>query len=363
MNNKAYFKSLDGLRGLAAIAVALFHWLLSFSGYLAVDFFLVLSGFILAHRYLYTDRPVSTWKFSVSRIARLYPMHLFGLFSYLIVYTMIVNDIPRYRDGTFFTFLQQLTLTHNIGLNRQSLTWNAPSWSISVEFWLNIVFFCFIRRHTSSLILLLMSVTGLTVIHNLSGTLDTTHQNYFQVVNSGLLRGWSAFVLGILAYRAWRLLRGISWPPILALGVEGLLCVLLWVIFFKLNGNWRSAEIFAPFAFAAIVVVFALEQGLLAWLLRKLQWLGTISYSIYLNHLVLIMLIDSIMGHLGYSRQLLTLLYLPLLLAYTSMTYRWVEVPGKQLIRHLGKHMEQLASSASHLPEKPNTALSSAADK
>lgn len=54
MNNKAYFKSLDGLRGLAAIAVALFHWLLSFSGYLAVDFFLVLSGFILAH-YLYTE--------------------------------------------------------------------------------------------------------------------------------------------------------------------------------------------------------------------------------------------------------------------------------------------------------------------
>ena len=39
MNNKAYFKSLDGLRGLAAIAAALFHWLLSFSGYLAVDFF------------------------------------------------------------------------------------------------------------------------------------------------------------------------------------------------------------------------------------------------------------------------------------------------------------------------------------
>ncbi len=55
MNNKAYFKSLDGLRGLAAIAAALFHWLLSFSGYLAVDFFLVLSGFILAHRYLYTE--------------------------------------------------------------------------------------------------------------------------------------------------------------------------------------------------------------------------------------------------------------------------------------------------------------------
>ena len=108
MQGKTDLKALDGLRGLAAIAVALFHWLLSFAGFLAVDFFLVLSGFILAHRYPYSDSPVSSGRFVLSRLARLYPMHLFGLLSYTLVYTLLLKDIPRYPDGTLFTFLRHL---------------------------------------------------------------------------------------------------------------------------------------------------------------------------------------------------------------------------------------------------------------
>lgn len=334
-DDRAYFRALDGLRGLAAVAVALFHWLLSFSGFLAVDFFIVLSGFILAHRYLYADTPVSGRTFVVSRIARLYPMHLFGLVSYAIVYIFIVKDIPRYPDGTLFTFLQQLTLTHNIGLNTHSLTWNAPSWSISVEFWLNLIFFCCIRRNTSSIFLLLMSIAGLMVIYNLTGHIDTTHQNYFQVVNSGLLRGWSSFVLGIIAYRAWREARRIKWPPLLVFCVEAGLCLLVGALFFALDWSMRPVEIFAPPVFAVVVFVFALEQGLMARLVQKLQWLGTISYSIYLNHLIVLMLVNSGLGHLGYSSYQLAPFYLCAVLAYSVVTYRWIEVPGKHLIKHL----------------------------
>lgn len=335
MQDKTYFKALDGLRGLAAIAVALFHWLLSFAGFLAVDFFLVLSGFILAHRYLYSDSPVSSGKFILSRLARLYPMHLFALFSYALVYTLLVKDIPRYPDGTLFTFIQQLTLTHNIGLNPHGNTWNIPSWSISVEFWLNLLFFCCICRNTSSFALLLMSVTGLTVIYNLTGHIDTTYQNYFQVLNSGLLRGWSSFVLGILAYRGWRVIRTIAFTPLIILLAECAVSTVALALFFARGGDLRPLDIFAPFVFAALVMVFALEQGLLARLTAKLGWIGTISYSIYLNHLTILMLVDTGLTRLGLSHAQITPFYLGALLLCSAITYRWIETPGKRWIMNL----------------------------
>lgn len=335
-NARPYFQALDGLRGLAAIAVALFHWLLSFAGFLAVDFFLVLSGFILAHRYLYSDQPTGTGRFVLSRIARLYPMHLFGLLSYAIVYTLLAGSIPRYPDGTLFTFVQQLTMTHNIGLNPHGQTWNVQSWSISVEFWLNLAFFCWIRRSTSSLGLLMMSIAGLVIIHGLTGSIDTTYQNYFQVINSGLLRGWSSFVLGVLAYRGWLWAREQDWQPwAITLGeCIAVLCVL--ALFFGRGESMKPMQIFAPLVFAPLVTIFALEQGLLARLSTRCQWLGTISYSIYLNHLVVLMLVDTGLKGLGMSHAALTPIYLSGLLLYSMATYRWIEVPGRKWLLGLG---------------------------
>jgi len=330
---KRYFDALDGLRGLAALGVALFHWLLSFAGYLAVDFFLVLSGFILAHRYLYGHEDTGSGRFVLARLARLYPMHLFGLLSYVLVLTWISGQFPRYPDGTLFTFVQQLTLTHNIGLNQHGLTWNAPSWSISVEFWLNLLFFCCIRREMKSLTLLLLSVASLVVIHSQTGNIDTTYQNYFQVLNSGLLRGWASFLLGILAYRAYRETSELELDRKLLWLAETLTVLSALFLVFGLPPSARPLEIFAPFVFAAVVVVFSLQRGPLSFLAAKLKWLGTISYSIYLNHLVVLMLVDTYLSStLGLGHSALTPIYLALLLLYSKVTYHYVEVPGKQAL-------------------------------
>jgi peptidoglycan/LPS O-acetylase OafA/YrhL len=328
-----HFDALDGLRGLAAIAVALFHWLLSFQGYLAVDFFLVLSGFILAHRYLYAGERPTGGAFVLARLARLYPMHLYGLLTYTLVYFLLVKDIPRYPDGTIFTLLQQLTLTHNIGLNAQGQTWNAPGWSISVEFWLNLAFFCYIGQRTHSLHLVLMSAASLVVIGNLTGHLDTTYQNYFQVLNSGLLRGWASFVLGVLAYRAYRVLSGVRIAAWLLMAAQLFSLGLVLFLLFGRQGALRILDLFAPFVFAALVLLFAFEGSLLARLLGKLKWLGTISYSVYLNHLIVLMLVDTGIGGLGYSHWALTPLYLVVLLVYSAATYRLVERPSQRLIQ------------------------------
>lgn len=334
---KKYFDALDGLRGLAALGVALFHWLLSFAGYLAVDFFLVLSGFILAHRYLHGRDGTGSGRFVLARLARLYPMHLFGLLSYALVLGWITGQFPRYPDGTLFTLVQQLTLTHNIGLNQHGLTWNAPAWSISVEFWLNLLFFCCIGRQTKSLSLLLLSVASLVLIHSQTGHLDTTYQNYFQALNSGLLRGWASFMLGVLAYRAYRRIALLELDRKLLSVAEMLAVIAALLLVFGLRPSSRPLELFAPFVFAALVLLFSLQQGLLSHLAAKLKWLGTISYSIYLNHLIVLMLVDTYLGgRLGVEHASLTPVYLALLLLYSRLTYSCIEVPGKQLLLRLG---------------------------
>ncbi len=332
----AHFDALDGLRGVAALAVALFHWLLSFNGYLAVDFFLVLSGFILAHRYLYgADRPDARG-FVVARLARLYPLHLYGLASYALVYTVLAGDIPRYPDGTLATLLQQLTLTHNVGLNVHGQTWNAPGWSISVEFWLNLAFFAWIGRRTPSLALLLASLACLTLVAVLTGHLDTTFQNYFRVFNSGLLRGWASFLLGVLAYRGYRALSLRHLPPVPLGLVQALLLAAAVALF--LPRALRLADLLAPPLFALGVTAFAFAGGGPARLLARLKGLGTISYSIYLNHLVVLMLVNSgVCEPLGLAHGPLTPLYLVVLLAYSAFTYRYLEAPGKRLFRRLAR--------------------------
>ncbi|WP_263147281.1 acyltransferase [Pseudomonas sp. RIT-PI-AD] len=341
------FEALDGLRGIAAIAVALFHWLLSFNGYLAVDFFLVLSGFILAHRYLYGANRPSATGFTLARLGRLYPLHLYGLLSYALVYTWLAGDIPRYPDGTLFTLLQQLTLTHNIGLNPHGQTWNAPGWSISVEFWLNLAFFACIGRRTPGPLLLLISVACLVLVGNLTGHLDTTYQNYFRVANSGLLRGWASFLLGVLAYRAYLGLRGRRLPSGALALVQVLALAMAVALFFPRPLALRPLELFAPPLFALLVLAYAFQGTYPARLLGRLEGLGTISYSLYLNQLVVLMLVDSgLSAPFGYSHWALTPVYLLALLAYSALTYRYLETPGKRLFARGARYLRGAPPSA-----------------
>jgi len=104
-SNVVKFSTLDSLRGFAAIAVALFHFYSNWAGYLAVDFFLVLSGFILSHSYLYKDNATSAIDFISHRVARLYPLHIFSLFTFVLVFAFINGKPPSYPEGTFFTFI------------------------------------------------------------------------------------------------------------------------------------------------------------------------------------------------------------------------------------------------------------------
>lgn len=321
------FDSLDSLRGLAALTVALFHFCSGWAGYLAVDFFLVLSGFVLSHGYLYKDRSVTFKEFLSHRLARLYPLHIFTLVIFILIFLLVNGEFPRSKDGALFTLFQNLTLTQNVGFNPNGLTYNKPSWSISVELWINIVFFLFITKSTKTWMLILGSIIGFLSIYLGTGHLDTHYNNYVELFNSGLIRGMSSFLLGIVSYRLYIFTKEVGKIREI-LNVAEWVCVGL-VIFVVFSRDSKTSEIdfFAPMFFMFSVSVFAFQEGYLSKYLRKFSYLGEISYSVYLNQLTLLILAKYFQKELDLPFIVVLGGYIASLLIYSHFTYQYIEKP------------------------------------
>lgn len=372
------FKALDGWRGLCALTVALIH--LEFAGhyydvsfvrnsYLFVDFFFVLSGFVITH---------STWgrlqtsqnlfDFVLKRLARLWPLHAAviavmipqeAVRAYLISIGYFSPKVPAF-EGRFSieAMWENLAFLNAVGL-RDHITWNYPSWSIGAEFLTYLVFgICiFFAARKLALVAAALSITGLLLVILVAAdrpgpTIDVTY-------NFGFFRCLYGFFLGHLVYRAWK-----SAPC--CLGSAGEVAVTLAVIAFVQLVGTGFATMAAPLVFAAAVWVFAAEGGILTRALKTvpIQKLGLWSYGIYMTHTLMLLGLDKIIGfaekrlHLdityleivtyngkplllplignAWVMDLLALTYLAAVVALGALAYRYVEVPGQALILKIG---------------------------
>ena len=157
----SYLSNLTPLRGIAALLTVIFHvdlmlgmggdMLLKFKDsllftrmYLMVDFFFVLSGFIMMHVYgkWFTDSVSGSEfkRFTTARFARVYPLHFVTLLYCIgLKIIMLANNAPANPMDTvsndFSTIPSHLLLLHSMNLN-EWFTWNNASWSISPEWWM-----------------------------------------------------------------------------------------------------------------------------------------------------------------------------------------------------------------------------------
>ena len=327
------FSVLDSFRGIAAMAIALFHFIDGWGGYIAVDFFLVLSGFILSHSYLYSPKKTSFLRFINHRIARLYPLHVFTLVTFVITMYVINGKFPFYADGNLFTLFQHLTLTHNVGLNPQGITYNPPSWSISVEFWVNVLFILLIRKTTKNLVLLGLAVVSLCLVYINTGHLDAQFQNYYGFVNSGMLRGIASFFLGIVSYRMFLYLLANPNKQRFIGGIKIFTSMAVIFILFARTGKYSELDLLAPFVFMFMVTAFSFESGPISQLMIKFKYLGEISYSIYLNQFTVLLCVGYGLQALELPRMLLLLIFLVVLIIYSHWTYVYIEKPLRKLLR------------------------------
>lgn len=289
----------------------------NFSFIYAVDFFLVLSGFVLAHSYLHRME-ITFRDFALRRFFRMYPLHLLTLLVTLGLYGLFGLSAET-KDILLHVFFIQ-----NIGLGPDGLTLNVPSWTISIEFWINIAAFLlllFIRpgKRIVQILLVLMACACFALLYRFSGHLNVNYQTSMGFLNWGLLRCSGSFILGFLTYRLY--LRCQSWQP--ATWLVGLAIAAFMAIILALPGH-ALAGFATPFVFSAIVLVLACSDHMTRAVSQPLVLLGDISFSIYLVHHPIL----QIFRETGLEKSLLTGIgFVAVVLVLSTLTYRLFERP------------------------------------
>jgi peptidoglycan/LPS O-acetylase OafA/YrhL len=385
-NNVTRFEALDGWRGICACLVVLFHFHgfspiysveLVRNSYLFVDFFFVLSGFVIA--YTYATR-LDSWagvkRFLVLRLGRVYPLHLFML-ALFVAYEGLKLMMGS-AEGTFSGNNSPLAVFTNAFLLQSlnvhdTLTWNGPSWSISTEWWTYVAFALLSvligMRHW---MLVVAAIAGPLLLVYLSRSgMDTTF-------DYGLIRCLFGFALGFACYRIHSLRPAGMGAPNFGLMTVLECAIVAAVVGFVSAAGTGPLSFLAPFVFAVAVLIFALEGGWVSRLFRFrfLRWLGTLSYSIYLTHYFFVLLLPVVVKRvvradlwtpmelptgqfvMAYGRDNFegTLLYgvvLAVTLAFSALTYRWVETPGRDWTRKwLGRPQPQPAPTPRAAPKQ-----------
>ncbi len=369
------FDVLDALRGLCAVLVVFFHMPvashfhalpLTRHGYLFVDFFFVLSGFVIAHAYgARLGRVADLWPFLVKRMGRVWPLHAVMLAAFVglelcRLWFHIDAATPFVRDRSVEAIFTNLALIQAFNIHDYQ-TWNGPAWSISVEMGAYVLFAVLMvmaRRWFVPISLAIIVVGGVTVVLLAPGFMNTTY-------NFGFPRAAYGFFLGCLVHRVW-LWRPPTFSPAVASVLQAacLIWTGVWVSY--ATGPWT---VLAPVVFAISIWIFAEERGLVARVLavRPMLALGHWSYSIYMVHMFIITLmliaarkmqlmpggrrID--LGSL-WLNDLLALAVIGVIVGVSVLTYRWVEVPGRDAVNGwLARRMAKARARAGTVAAAP----------
>jgi len=356
------FTALESWRGLCALGVAMLHFsganhFQSFPPIInagrGVDFFFVLSGFVMAHAYGERLRNRSAAAgFLIRRLGRLYPLHLATLVGLVAIETaklVMVSKLgvdagaaPFSGETSWDALAANLVLLNGVGII-DHYSWNIPSWSISTEFWAYVLFLlvCLCRRRAYR-----FAAVGLAVLSGLAllwNEVASLHIHIYQGIGllrclcpqravGGLASGLEAASLGLAALVFWD---GLPWPSVTT-----------------------------PLAFGFVVLAFAFDGGVVSRILAApgLLRLGVISYSIYLVHFPILSVLNGICRvvqgklhiHLyvptqrpgGEGDLLLSfgnpwitdaaeIAYVAFVVAMATLTYRWIEDPARRYFNRI----------------------------
>ena len=341
------------------------------NGYLFVDLFFVISGFVIYSAYATRlETAASLRAFLIRRFGRLFPLLVFSTLLYVLVKNLVIwakhqaialgygaqferADFAGYAFPDLTEIGATLTLTHGMGFIGQP-TLNPVSWSISTEFYAYVLFalVCLaLRGSTRLMVFVVLSAAGF-----LATVWATIHLHdcfaagkCFDVTQDfGFARCVGAFFLGALTCHASRRLplnaNALQWAGLIGLGALLSLAESLPVLVFA-----------SPLLFAVLVFSVSRDTGFAAALLksRPMQVLGQRSYSVYMLHPVLMLFFEPLArrAHGVFPAAVVIVAYIALLVFVSGWTYKVVEDPLRKWFNRIaGKKGEPAVAMQSSAP-------------
>lgn len=348
MSGRRELRALTGARGVAAWLVVLFHMRsmmpgaggmtgqLSY-GYLAVDFFFVLSGFVIWMTYaerLRAEGLAGVPEFLKRRVARVWPLHLFMLaMAAAFALALAMMDRPDWAQYPPAELPLHIFLLQNWDLTSR-LTWNVPAWSISCELAAYLLFPLLVMavdwRKLPTWALLLAALAAAGAVYAVFAAIGATVLGQ-AILQVGVLRCLGEFALGTIMCALWLRWRDAPAVPAFAAALLGLALVTAYV------AGWLPQIAALPLAFAALVQLLALTSGMRGNPLesRPVHYLGEISYATYLGHWMLWMGFKMVFIHDDVLSWPLFALFIAMVLGASVALYHWVECPAQQLVNAL----------------------------
>lgn len=360
--------SLDALRGVAALAVVFWHWqhfsaigpseqpfnpqlqpqyrvfrLFYDQGWLAVDLFFSLSGFIFFWLYSksISQHQVSPAQFFILRFSRLYPLHIATLLFCAIAQVGYIALNGRgfiYGNTDLGHFALNILLISSLGIEK-GFSFNGPIWSVSVESSMYVAFFALCRlRLNKPGILVVISAIGFSLIYNLYPPIG---------------RGIGSFFLGGFIYSVYTTFNSRANAKRISIVVIGV-TTLLWIATFAhfYLGNalkdipnlWRLSGTLPGRGFAEIVLLpmtilsLAMYESNFSLKIAGLEFLGSISYSSYLLHFPLQLSLALLLPLFGltssfFQTNFSLILFFVLLVSLSVISFKYFEMPAQQHIR------------------------------
>lgn len=293
LETKPHFEILDGLRGVAALAIVVFHfmeWVYTDHGqnfighgFLAVDFFFCLSGFVTGYAYDDRIKKMGRRTFFISRFIRLHPLVILGAVLGLLafIFDPFSRDITHYHAGLIVLlflcaiFMIPFPVMQERAFNLFGL--NAPSWSLFWEYVANIFyawFLCKLSRRWLTILIVLAAAWLCTVSYRRGNLLGGWAGDNFW---DGCARISYSFLAGLLIFRAqWSFKNRLGF-----LGLSGLLALAFLMPY--VSWDWLAEFLVVLLYFPLLVCLGVGTQP--RGRLKKLCVLsGKISYPLYMTH-------------------------------------------------------------------------------
>ncbi|WP_256676196.1 acyltransferase [Pseudomonas sp. SCB32] len=331
--------SLDFFRGAFALAVALghfYHWngirdIVPSSFILAVDFFFILSGFVLTKSVLADKRSDSNWfiSFTEKRFYRIFPTFLFVVAIHFVI-LRITKNIP-YPTGLDLFRITTLTQLFPFG-GGSNYTFEpmGVGWSISAEFWLGMVFFAVVHalkaRHSGVLLSCLILIS-LWLVVLISRTSPAQMNAHYQLWNNGIPFGFIRCLVGFCLGAAVAIhVRSTQISELTESIVQIIVIGVGLYLFAKTTWIGRDSFI-APFIFTVLIYSLASQAGIIYHLTnnRVGDFLGKISFAVYLAHPIFVLFVKE---HMDMTSLSAVLSYLMMVIGAGYLLHVFIEQPA-----------------------------------